>query len=105
MLLAENRWRAMRYSFDKGLIDLGRGNVIPCAELYEELIELVAEDAEALGCRNEIAHIRTILSRGTSAHRQLALHAKLMAAGQSADAAGYELVRRLAAESVPRSSS
>jgi carboxylate-amine ligase len=105
MLLAENRWRAMRYSFDKGLIDLGRGNVIPCAELYEELIELVAEDAEALGCRNEIAHIRTILSRGTSAHRQLALHAKLMAEGQSADAAGYELVRRLAAESVPRSSS
>ena len=30
---------------------------------------LVAEDAEVLGCRREIEHIRTILSRGTSAHR------------------------------------
>jgi carboxylate-amine ligase len=101
MLIAENRWRAMRYSFDKGLIDLGRGNVIPCAQLYEELIELVAEDADALGCRNEVLHVRRILSRGTSAHRQLALHAKLRAEGLSAAAAGRELVRHLAAESVP----
>ncbi|MDX1562843.1 MAG: carboxylate-amine ligase, partial [Gammaproteobacteria bacterium] len=69
VLINENRWRAMRYSFDKGLIDLGRGNVIPCAALYEELIEMIREDAEALGCLDEVLHLRKILQRGTSAHR------------------------------------
>ena len=29
MLLDENRWRAMRYSFDKGLIDFGKGEINP----------------------------------------------------------------------------
>jgi carboxylate-amine ligase len=99
MLIAENRWRAMRYSFDRGLIDLGRGNVIPCAQLYEELIALVAEDAEALGCRAEVGHVRRILARGTSAHRQLALHRRLTADGASAEEAGRGLVRHLIEES------
>ena len=101
LLIAENRWRAMRYSFDRGLIDLGRGNVIPCAQLYEELIELVEEDADALGCRAEVEHVRRILARGTSAHRQLALHARLVGEGMTAEEAGRAVVRHLAAESVP----
>jgi carboxylate-amine ligase len=99
VLMNENRWRAMRYSFDKGLIDLGRGNVIPCAELYDELLELIRDDAEALGCVAEVGHVRTILARGTSAHRQLALHQRLIGEGLSADAAGREVVRHLIAES------
>ena len=98
MLINENRWRAMRYSFDKGLIDLGRGNVLPCAELYEELLELVREDAEALDCIAEVQHVRTILKRGTSAHRQLALHQRLRGEGKSADAAGRAVVQHLIAE-------
>jgi carboxylate-amine ligase len=98
MLIGENRWRAMRYSFDKGLIDLGRGHVIPCAQLYEELIELVAEDAAALGCSDEIRHVRRILARGTSAHRQLALHSRLAADGVADAAIGPEIVRHLVAE-------
>lgn len=95
VLINENRWRALRYSFDKGLIDLGRGNVIPCAQLYEELIELVGEDAQALGCEAELAHVRTILARGTSAHRQLALHRQRLAEGLDADAAGRAVVNHL----------
>ena len=34
-------------------------------------LKFVAEDAEALGCEKELSGIRTILSRGTSAHQQL----------------------------------
>ena len=83
MLISENRWRAMRYSFDHGLIDLGRGDVIPCAQLYEELIELIREDAEALGCLAEVEHVHKILARGTSAHRQLALRKRLLDEGLS----------------------
>ncbi len=71
MLIRENRWRAMRYSYDEGLIDLAKGRVIPFAELLDEMIELVAEDAEALGCTDEVNSVRDILTRGTSAHRQI----------------------------------
>jgi carboxylate-amine ligase len=74
VLISENRWRAMRYSFDEKLLDLARDELVPFAELLEELIALVREDSEALGCTREVEHARTILERGTSAHRQLAVY-------------------------------
>lgn len=70
-LISENRWRAQRYGIDEGLVDFGKGTIVPYGELLEEILELVAEDAEILGCAAEIRHARTILKRGTSAHRQL----------------------------------
>ena len=98
MLINENRWRAMRYSFDRGLIDLGRGNVIPCAQLYEELLDLIREDAETLGCLAEVEYVRTILARGTSAHRQLALRERLLLEGLSQEQADRAIVARLIEE-------
>ncbi len=71
MLIRENRWRAMRYSFDEGMIDLAKGIVVPFEDLIDEMLTHVSEDAEALGCEEELASVREILSRGTSAHRQL----------------------------------
>jgi carboxylate-amine ligase len=71
MLIRENRWRAMRYSFDEGMIDFAKGSVVPCDELIEEMIAHVAEDAQTLGCEKELASVRDILARGTSAHEQL----------------------------------
>jgi carboxylate-amine ligase len=81
MLINENRWRAMRYGVDEGLIDFGRGEMVPYADLLEELIELVAEDAARIGCVDEVLHAREILARGTSAHRQLAVHEAALADG------------------------
>ncbi len=81
MLIRENRWRAMRYSFDEGLIDMALGRVVPFRELLEQLLGLTAEDAEALGCTAEVASLRNILERGTSAHRQLAAYAEARANG------------------------
>ena len=75
-MIAENRWRAMRYGLDEGLIDFGEGRVKPLEELVEELIAMLAEDAEALGCSAEVARAREIVRDGTSAHRQLALSAR-----------------------------
>jgi carboxylate-amine ligase len=85
MLIRENRWRAMRYSFDEGLIDLARGVVVPFDELLEEMLGLISEDAEALGCTREIAGVRDILTRGTSAHRQLRDFELEQAAGKSVE--------------------
>ena len=83
MLLDENRWRAQRYGIDRGLVDFGRGAVIPYAELLEEILTLVDEDARHFGCLAEIVHARRILARGTSAHRQLAVFDQALAAGAS----------------------
>lgn len=83
MLIRENRWRAMRYSFDEGLIDLARGRVVPFGELLDEMLSLVSEDAEVLGCEAELADVRQIMSRGTSAHRQLKAYELAQAAGKS----------------------
>ncbi|MDH3748038.1 MAG: carboxylate-amine ligase [Gammaproteobacteria bacterium] len=83
MLIRENRWRAMRYSFDEGLVDLARGVVVPFHDLIDEILALVAEDADALGCAREIGSVRDILTRGTSAHRQLRAYELEQAAGKS----------------------
>ena len=48
MLINENRWRAQRYGTDAGLADFGKGEIVPYADLLEEMIELVREDAELL---------------------------------------------------------
>jgi len=81
MLLNENRWRAMRYGFDAGLLDLAKGRVVPFSELLDEILELIAEDADALGCVNEVQHARVILQRGSSADRQRAVYKDAVAAG------------------------
>jgi carboxylate-amine ligase len=83
MLIRENRWRAMRYSFDGGLIDFAKGQVVPFEQLLDEILTLTSDDAEALGCEREIGSVRDILSRGTSAHRQLRAHELAAAAGSS----------------------
>ena len=46
-----------------------------------ELIELVREDAEALDAVAEVEGLRGILVRGSSAHRQIEVHARALQAG------------------------
>ncbi len=91
-LLRENRWRAQRYGTEQGLVDFGRGAVVPFAELIEELLELIAEDAEALGCSADVARARHIVNEGTSADRQLARFEAVKALGGSEDAALVSVV-------------
>jgi carboxylate-amine ligase len=98
MLIRENRWRAMRYSFDEGLIDLAKGKVVPFAELLGELLSLTAEDAAALGCTAEVASLREVMSRGTSAHRQLKTYAEAEARGASREDCLKAVVDRLVAD-------
>ncbi|WP_208349025.1 carboxylate-amine ligase [Pseudaestuariivita rosea] len=69
-LIAENRWRAQRYGVSEGLIDFGRRQIVPFMTLVDELIELVREDAEVLGCLPEVEALRGLVTHGTSADRQ-----------------------------------
>jgi len=100
MLIRENRWRAMRYSFDEGLIDLAKGVVVPFDILLDELLSLIAEDAEALDCVEEVNSVRHIHQRGTSAHRQLRKYELETAAGASDEAALQAVVDKLIRETV-----
>ncbi len=98
LLVGENRWRAMRYSFDAGLLDLGQQQIRPFAALLEELIELVRDDAEALGCVAEVEGLRRITERGTSAHRQLAVYEQALKNGADEPAALRAVVDWLVTE-------
>jgi len=100
MLINENRWRAQRYGFDEGLVDFGKGEVVPCADLIDELLELVAEDAEALGCVADVGRCRDIIQRGTSAHRQLAVFTAAVNDGASRDEALQAVVDMLIEDTV-----
>jgi carboxylate-amine ligase len=86
-LVRENRWRAQRYGIEQGMVDFGKGEVVPFATLLEELFDLVDEDAAYFGCTAEIAHARTIVQRGTSADRQLARYDAIKKIGGSKEAA------------------
>jgi glutamate---cysteine ligase / carboxylate-amine ligase len=73
-IVAENLWRAQRYGIHGGLICERRRTMIDVPQAIRELLAELADDAEALGCVNELAHCRTILEEGTSADTQLALY-------------------------------
>lgn len=100
MLVDENRWRAQRYGLDAGLVDFGRGEVVPYPHLLEELLDLIAEDAAFFGCEAEAAAARSILARGTSAHRQLAVYRKALEAGAMPGEALRAVVDGVIAETV-----
>jgi carboxylate-amine ligase len=100
MLIDENRWRAQRYGTDGGLVDFGRGAIFPYAELLEEILALVDQDARHFGCLDEVLHSREILARGTSAHRQLVVFEEALSAGATRLEALAAVVDWLIAETV-----
>ncbi|MCZ8122426.1 MAG: carboxylate-amine ligase [Magnetospirillum sp.] len=100
MLVKENRWRAQRYGIDEGLVDFGKGEIVPVAGLVDELIELVQPDAERLGCVAEVEGARAILRDGTSAHRQRRAFAAATAAGHAKQRALEAVVDDLIAGTV-----
>ena len=100
LLIEENRWRAHRFGMDEGLIDFGRGEVVPYPDLIDEIIEFVREDAEHFGCVDEVEHARTIVARGTSAHWQLDTFHKAVAEGADDHEALKRVVDMLVAETL-----
>jgi len=96
MLISENRWRAMRYGTDEGLIDFGSGEIVPFRDLMEQLVDLISEDALALDCLSEVEHVLVIAGRGTSAHEQLRVNSEALNAGLDAREAMRRVVDHLA---------
>jgi glutamate---cysteine ligase / carboxylate-amine ligase len=68
-IAVENKWRAQRYGAQGSFVT--RSGAISVGDMVANLIDLVAADAEALGCAGELDHCRSIVTEGTSADAQL----------------------------------
>lgn len=97
-LVGENRWRAQRFGASDGLIDFGSREIVPVADLIDELLEMTGEDAEALGCVKELQTLTEIAAGGTSADRQRAAYHAALAEGADEDEALRAVVRHLIEE-------
>lgn len=100
-VIDENRWRAKRYGIDAQFIDEASGSNVAVRALVHSLRQWLAEDADALGCQAALAHLDQILSRGTSAHRQIRCYEEARAAGASHREALSTVVDWLAQASIP----
>lgn len=100
-LINENRWRAQRYGVAGNLVDHGKRQQVPVAELIDELIDLVGSDAEALGSTRDLARARDIARDGTSADRQRKVHRDALASGADPDTAARAVVKHLIREFLP----
>jgi carboxylate-amine ligase len=99
-LIAENRWLAQRNGVSGELIDFGKAAAVPFTDLADELVGLLAEEAETLGCRHEVERLRTIAREGTSADRQIAAFESARAAGAGETEALRAVVDHLRAETL-----
>ena len=93
--IGENRWRAQRYGVREGFIDFGRQALIPCSQAIDEILELIAEDAEALDCVAQVQAAADIPDRGTGADQQRAVFAQAKRKGADDKAALNAVVQSL----------
>lgn len=99
-LIEENRWRAQRYGVDDRLFDFGKGTLVPFAELIEELIQMIAEDAAEIGCLAQVERARDIVARGTGADHQLSVLEEQLGRGVDRDQAMKSVVDMLINETI-----
>ena len=99
-LVDENKWLAQRYGIGAELADFGVLARKPFGVLMEEIIELVRDEAMRLGGLPEVLRARDILDRGTSADRQLNVHARALADGASEREAAQAVVDWLIEETM-----
>ncbi|GLK68721.1 carboxylate-amine ligase [Hansschlegelia plantiphila] len=95
---ASNIWQAQQHGVEAELIDVALAAARPVAAHLDVALELVEQDAEALGSSEWVGRTRDILKRGTSADRQLAAYRNAKAEGAADDDALREVVRSLAEE-------
>ncbi|MFL6037962.1 MAG: carboxylate-amine ligase [Gaiellaceae bacterium] len=70
MLIAENKWRAVRHGLGADLFDLASERSRPARDAIRELVERAAPAAGRLGCERELAEVERVLQRGNGADEQ-----------------------------------
>jgi glutamate---cysteine ligase / carboxylate-amine ligase len=99
-VIDENLWRAQRYGFDAGLIDLSSNRLVSVRETLHSTLDALADDIQALGCAAQIERLWAIMAEGSSAHHQLALYREQRTLGRNRTEALQAVVDWLAEASV-----
>jgi carboxylate-amine ligase len=71
-IAVENKWRAQRYGVQGTFATEGGAQSV--ADLLDQVIETVQDDAHALNCGAELESCRRIVERGTSADEQIRIY-------------------------------
>jgi len=68
-IAVENKWRAQRYGAQGTFVT--RSGAVAIGDMLDRVLGLIAADAEALDCADQLEHCRSIVAEGTSADTQL----------------------------------
>ena len=101
-IAAENKWRAQRYGIHGSFVDEKRRALVTVADMLDETLALIEHDMAALGCRQAVEGLKTIISQGTSADHQIAVFTDVMSQGRTREDALIDVVDWLAAETAGR---
>ena len=97
-IIYENRWRIQRFGTEGSIVDPLTLEGTTVVNELEKLAGILGDDADALGCRKDFEHWRSILSAGTASDRQIAIFDEARATGMSRTAALRQVMSWLAAE-------
>jgi carboxylate-amine ligase len=70
LLVAENKWRAVRHGLDAELFDFAKNASCPAREAIRRAVERGAPAAAELGCEAELAEVERLLERGSGSGEQ-----------------------------------
>jgi len=99
-LIAENRWRAVRYGTSGKLIDFGKVAEVPVRDLTYEMLAFVEDVVDDLGSRQALKAVEDIVENGSGAERQLAVYARHNEFAEVVDYLAAETVREVAQPAV-----
>jgi len=94
----ENKWHAQRHGVDAIFIDPFARSPLTVKEWLDQVLDLIAEDVDALGCAADIKHLAAIAAEGTSADRQIDVFTKAKAAGRKRLTAIADVIDWVAAQ-------
>jgi carboxylate-amine ligase len=78
----ENKWHAQRYGIRATFIEPFSRSPLTLVQWLDQVIDFIAEDIDAFDCANEIRHLHSIATNGTSADRQIEIFSKALVAGR-----------------------
>ena len=81
-------------------MDFGKAELVNYPDLVDELLALVAQDAEELGCSEEIRKVRDIVADGNSADRQRNVYNSAIENGAEPEEAMRAVVDSLIEETI-----
>lgn len=76
MIAKQNKWHAVRYGMDATFVDPDSMRAVPAADTVRMVMDRCAEQAERLGCAEQLRFVEDIIKNGNGAQQQRAIYEK-----------------------------